>query len=275
MRDPAMSQDTEPLGGGAVNDGRVLREGQTVRRPLPANAPTLHALLRFVRSRSDVEVPGPLRVEDRTEILTYVAGEVGLSPYAPWVGTRNSLVTVATLLRRFHDATVGWQPPSDAAWSTAFADPAGGSVICHNDVCIENVVFRDGSAAALIDFDFAAPGRRVWDVAMTARYWVPMTHPTLPAAVERGVEDPVGRLRTFVDAYGLRDGDRRILAGVLLEAEEASRRFVAEQAASGSPAFVAMWDVPARARFDRKLAWLRENSGAITRRLLDTEADHS
>ena len=44
-------------------------------------------------------------------------------------------------------------------------DPLGDVVICHNDVCPENVVYRDGVAVALLDFDFAAPGRRVYDVA--------------------------------------------------------------------------------------------------------------
>ena len=49
------------------------------------------------------------------------------------------------------------------------ADPDGGSVMCHNDVCLENVVFRDGRAVTLLDFDFAAPGRRSFDLAAFAR----------------------------------------------------------------------------------------------------------
>ena len=30
----------------------------------------------------------------------------------------------------------------------------GGPIVCHNDVCLENVVFRDGEAVGLLDFDF-------------------------------------------------------------------------------------------------------------------------
>ncbi|MFF8986323.1 HAD-IA family hydrolase [Streptomyces globisporus] len=62
-------------------------------------------------------------------------------------------------------------------WPSDLADPEGaasGALGCHNDACLENVVFRDGRAAALIDFDLAAPGRPVWDVAMAARHWAPM-----------------------------------------------------------------------------------------------------
>jgi Ser/Thr protein kinase RdoA (MazF antagonist) len=43
--------------------------------------------------------------------------------------------------------------------------------VCHNDVCIENVVFDDRrEAVGLLDFDFAAPGRAVRDLVHTARY---------------------------------------------------------------------------------------------------------
>jgi hypothetical protein len=30
------------------------------------------------------------------------------------------------------------------------------------------------SSIAILDFDFASPGRRVWDLAMAARMWVPL-----------------------------------------------------------------------------------------------------
>ncbi len=54
------------------------------------------------------------------------------------------------------------------------ADPAGGRIVCHNDVCLENVVFRDGLAVGLLDFDFAAPGRPAYDLAQMARMCVPV-----------------------------------------------------------------------------------------------------
>jgi Ser/Thr protein kinase RdoA (MazF antagonist) len=44
-------------------------------------------------------------------------------------------------------------------WSDELADPSGGPIVCHNDVCMENVVFRNGAAIGPLDFDFAAPGR--------------------------------------------------------------------------------------------------------------------
>lgn len=260
----------EALGGGAANAGRVFRHGDTVRRPLTANAATLHALLRHLRATSAIEAPLPVRVDGEFEIVEFVHGDVALTPFPAWANTDKALVTVAGLLRRLHDATASWTPPDDASWSTAFADPEGGPIICHNDVCVENVVFRGGAAAALIDFDFAAPGRRVWDVVMAARYWVPLTDPGVPAAVGRGIHDPIGRLRTFVDAYGLGDADRRIVVELLLEAEEVARRYVEVQASRGVPGFVAMWDDDARVNFRRKLDWIHRNAAAITEALVPT-----
>lgn len=256
--------DGEVLVGGAANAGRIFRHGDTVRRPLPPNAATLHALLRHLRATSTVEAPLPRGIEGDREIVEFVHGDVALAPFPAWANTDKALVTVAVLLRQLHDATASWTPPKNATWSTAFADPEGGTIICHNDVCVENVVFRDGAAAALIDFDFAAPGRRIWDVVMAARYWIPLTAPDMRAAVDRGIQDPIARLRTFIDAYNLEDAERPSIVEVLLQAEDVARRYVEKQASKGEPGFVAVWDEDARVRFDRKLAWIDRNATVIT-----------
>jgi hypothetical protein len=262
------SDAPQELRGGVANAGQVVRRGDLVRRPLPANAGTLHPLLRFLRERSDVLAPLPARVEGDAELVEFVPGDVPLAPFAAWVNGEAALVDVARLLRRYHDAVEGWTPPGNAEWADAFADPAGGSVICHNDVCLENVVFRNGVAVALLDFDFAAPGRRVWDVAQTARYWVPVTDPGLPAAAQRGVTDPIARLRTFVDAYGLEAGGREAFVEVLLTAEDRAYRFVDAQARLGHPGFAAVWDTAAHERFARKVAWIEGHAEAITAALV-------
>ncbi len=176
----------------------------------------------------------PVGVESDIEVLEFCPGDVALSPYPAWSNGVGALESVARLLRSFRDATLNFPVAEDARWSGGFADPQGGPVICHNDVCIENVVFEDQVAASLIDFDFAAPGRRVWDVAHTARYWVPLTDPDLPAARGRDITDPIGRLRVFVDAYGLDERERAQFVEVALEAEEVALTFVEEQVALGA-----------------------------------------
>src|ERR1700680_4051081 len=89
------------------------------------------------------------------------AGGVPVPPDPKWSATDAALGTIRRLMSRFHRAARPFAPSASTTWSDEMADPEGGPVICHNDVCLENVVFRDGEAVALLDFDFAAPGRSV------------------------------------------------------------------------------------------------------------------
>jgi Phosphotransferase enzyme family len=103
----------------------------------------------------------------------------------------DALISVARLLRGYHDAVdeFGTSHPG-LTWSTELADPAGGSVLCHNDLCPENVVFRDGRAVALLDFDYAGPGSRVWDVVATAAMWAPPVVGVVVSVVGPSCSDP-------------------------------------------------------------------------------------
>ena len=87
--------------------------------------------------------------------------------------------------------------------------------MCHNDVCPENVVFRDGIAVALLDFEFAAPGRPVYDVAHLARLCVPIEDEVDQARLGWRPADRPARLRLVAEAYGLeRDGRAELLTAL-------------------------------------------------------------
>ena len=156
------------LQGGIANAGAVLRDGDHVLRPSNPHTATIHDFLRFLRSAGFEAASLPLGVEaDGRERLEFIAGDVAFPPYPAWAETDMALATAAAVLRRLHDAGAGYVAPAGATWSTEMADPQADSVattqlvICHNDVCLENVVYRDRVAVGLLDFDFAAPGRRV------------------------------------------------------------------------------------------------------------------
>jgi len=117
-------------------------------------------------------------------------------------------------------------------WSDDLADPMGGTMLCHNDVCPENVVFRGGRAVALLDFEFAAPGRPVWDIAMTARFWVPLTDPETSTSTGRQHLDRAARLRLFVEAYGLPRVEWPAVVPMLQTINQVARSFVMKQMAS-------------------------------------------
>ena len=122
------------------------------------------------------------------------------------------------------------------------ADCHGGPVLCHNDVCLENIVFRNGRAIALLDFDLAAPGRRVFDVASFARMCIPVDDETNASRSGWPAQDLPSRLRLVADAYGLEAVDRLDLLEILGRAIERGGEFVRRRVEAGEPGFVKMWE---------------------------------
>jgi Phosphotransferase enzyme family len=277
MRAEADEEDgasgAEALAGGMVNAGAVFRRGALVERPAPRHARAVHAHLIALKEHGFDGVPTPVRLTaDGREQLTFVPGDVALPPFPRWALTPAALASVGSLLRRLHEACAAVAVDARAEWPRDLADPEGperGTIVCHNDVCPENVVFRDGRAAALIDFDLAAPGRPIWDVAMTARYWVPMIDPASATALYPIGLDAPARLRILADGYGLSRRERIELPGVIEQATETCRAFVADRVADGDPGFVqALAERGGWERWDRMQAWLAAHREAFTAALL-------
>jgi len=230
----------------------------------------VHRFLGAVRAAGFAGVPAPRRISaEGWEELEFVQGDVPIPPFPWWSLGDPALASVGSVLRRYHAVAATVAVDRTVAWPADLADPEGGDLLCHDDVCPENVVFRDGAAAALIDFDFAAPGRPVWDLAMTARYWVPMVDPTTAAATGRDHLDPVRRLRVLVDAYGIDATERERFMVVLVQATAVCRAFVAARVHAGVPAFVdAFAATGGWARWDRMEAWLAAEADRFTEALL-------
>ena len=120
----------------------------------------LHTHLRALEEHGFDAAPTPVRlIPDGREQLAFIPGDVALPPFPRWVMTETALRSVGTLPRRLHEASAAIAVDTSVEWPRDLADPEGGPTLCHNDGCPENVVFRDGRAAALVDFDLAAPGR--------------------------------------------------------------------------------------------------------------------
>ncbi|GAB2606093.1 hypothetical protein GCM10027168_43800 [Streptomyces capparidis] len=128
--------------GGMANAGAVPRRGDLVERPAPPAAKALHAHPRALRAGGFDGVPAPVRLRpDGREEVEFVPGEVAVPPFPGWVRGVAALRSVGALLRRLHDASAAVPPDAGAGRPTEPADPRGGPVLCHNDVCPRNVVF--------------------------------------------------------------------------------------------------------------------------------------
>jgi aminoglycoside phosphotransferase (APT) family kinase protein len=250
----------ERLDGGIANAGRVVRDGEHVLRPATGHTRSVHAFLRAVRAAGFDGVPQPVHIEgDGRERLEFLEGDVPVAPYPDWSRTDTALASVVRLLRRLHDAARAFDA-SGWSWDDRLADPAGGTLVVHNDLEPSNVVFRDGQAVAFLDFELAAPGRAVYDLAQLARLWVPIDDEVDRERMGWGPAHRPARLRLVADAYGLdADGRTELLAAVdvaLDRIDAAVRRGFA----AGDPGTVALWNrTGGDARLARRRGWWDEH----------------
>ncbi len=233
-----VESDEEVLQGGVANAGAVVRVGAHVLRPSNEHSASILQFLSELEASGFRGAPVPVGLEtEGRERLHFIPGDVAIPPYPDWVQTDDSLTSMTALIRALHDASIG-VAVGDMAWSSEMADPEGGLVICHNDVCLENVVFRDGHAVALLDFDFAAPGRRTFDLAAFARMCVPVDDDVNSARLGWHPSDRPERVRLVCDTYGLdADGRSEVLHSLDMSIERGGD-FVRRRAEAGAGALV-------------------------------------
>lgn len=249
------------LRGGTANRGRVVRVGETVRRPTRPTSPATRALLEHLERRGFDGAPRYLGTDDQgREVLTYVAGQAITPPYPDWALTDIALRSVADLLRAFHDAVSDFDP-TGLDWPGPVPAAFRDGPVTHNDPNLDNVVFRDGRAVALIDFDLAAPGSRVWEVAAAARLWAPLRRCADVDDSRRGAE--LTRLRSFVDAYGLDRVERERIPEAVLSNHDWLYHIVEHEAGHGHVAFGQYWRQGGAERAARTRAWYLEDMEAI------------
>jgi hypothetical protein len=250
-----MPNDVEVLlEGGLTNAGLVSRVGDTVRRPRRPTSPATWALLDHLERVGFDGAPRFLGVDHRDrEILSFIPGEAVLEPSPDWALTDAALVSVAELLRRYHDAAASFDPAGHS-WPDFVPAEFREGTISHNDPNLDNVVFSGGVAVGLIDFDLASPGSAVWDVACAARLWAPLRDELDTPAPLRG--RALARLRIFIDAYGLARRDRARVVDAAIHTHERCYRVVRQALGGGHETFGRMWSDGGQARADRTQRWL-------------------
>ena len=206
----------------------VVRAGNTVRRSPPEDPEFVHALLGWFERHDWGGAPRFLGTDERgREVLSFIDGHVAWEPVQPPSVTSNvSLARLAGVVRGFHDLTSG----------TPLA--AGAEVVCHNDLSPKNTVYRDSGAGmmpvAFIDWDIAAPGMRIHDIAHVCWQYLDLGP---------GVADPATaarRMGLICDAYGL--PDRGGLLEAILWWQDRCWRGIEAKAADGDPAMIRLRD---------------------------------
>jgi hypothetical protein len=254
-----MEPGEEVLAGGLGNEGRVVRVGDTVRRPTGPWTPAVHGLLAHFERVGFDGAPRVLGTDDDVEVLEFVAGDVAVPPFPAWSADDDLLVSVAELQRDAHMAAADYRPPEDAVWGDGPAPRQfSGPLVCHNDLCLENVVVTDGRAKAFIDFDFARPVDRLWDIAIALRHWGPMWDP-IDLDEHHAHLDSVARGRVFFDVHGLTVTERERTVDALLAFSDRALDFVRAQAEAGHTGHLTQWTAGYESKNRRAHRWVTEH----------------
>jgi hypothetical protein len=190
----------ETLPGGNM-DGAVLI-GDVVHKQASPWTPTVHALLRHLEQAGVDGVPRVLGFDEQgRQMLTYLPGEVigDRDPWPAWVYADSTLVQVGQWIRRVHDATADFVPPTDERWFTGRTMQPGW-IVGHQDAAPYNAVMDGGRLAGFFDWDIASPSPREEDLGFSALLWVPLTAPD--AGEQSGpddVRDSARRLHLLLD----------------------------------------------------------------------------
>ncbi|MCQ8194438.1 phosphotransferase [Streptomyces rugosispiralis] len=136
-------------------------------------------------------------------------------------------------------------------------------VVCHNDLSPKNTVYRPVSGAlrpvAFIDWDLAAPGVRIHDVAHVCWQYLSLG-PSIQDASEAA-----RRLRLIADTYEL--VDRRDLVSVILWWQDRCWRGIEAAADAGNLAMIRLRDAGVVAEVQQAYQWVSEHRDHMDRAL--------
>jgi Ser/Thr protein kinase RdoA (MazF antagonist) len=254
-----VTQAEEPLSGG-IEPGRVVRIGDTIRRPGGPWSSTVHALLVHLRGKG-FPAPEPLGLDAAgREILSFLPGRASNWPWPNVLLETTGARKVGAFLARYHDAVADFRPPTPV-WRHGAQALRGGDIVLHGDFAPHNLVWSGAEPSGLIDFELARPGRPLED----AGFCVVRTACFRDDAktVLMGFAEPPdrrARLAAFAEGYGA-------AAATLLA--EARASIVAELdrierlGGAGLEPWGAFRRIGLSAEARAELAWLEAHAGAL------------
>ncbi len=175
-----------PLSGGQLTPG-IVRVGNTVRRPAKGNAAFVHDLLLFLEDQGFPFAPRFFgRDEQGRDILSYLDGAI-------WPDSGSKLPDAlleqaARAIRRYHDVTAG------------SSLSLGHEIVAHHELGPHNTIFQENRLIGFIDWDDAAPGAQLRDLANAVYNYVDVGH-----WANQTADEQARRIRLMCDAYGWDD----------------------------------------------------------------------
>jgi hypothetical protein len=216
-----MFESEEKLIGGNVA-AFVVRVGQTVRKPTTEATPSIQALLHHLENVGFDGAPRALGIDEHCrQVIEFVPGVMWDTTKTPGP---ERLISVGALIRKFHDAAASFVPPEAAQWDRLTV-PDGTEIICHNDLAPWNLICGE-ERFTFIDWDNAAPGTRLWDLAWAAISFPPV----VPGCDLLGAAQSI---RSLCDGYGLPSSEYALLVALMSRRARAASNLLVEAAHTG------------------------------------------
>ncbi|ACQ78345.1 aminoglycoside phosphotransferase [Beutenbergia cavernae DSM 12333] len=249
-----MSDDAEvPLSGGFANT--VVKRGDTVRRNTGPWTPTVHALLRHLRSTGFDLVPEPLGIDDDgREILGFLPGDVAWWPWPPVLQRDEGIRAVASAVRQMQAALRTFDEPADAVWHGGPRTDARHQ-IRHGDLAPWNTLWVGDRLTGIIDWDTADPAPAGWDAAQGAWYFVPLRPLTgyRTAGPAPTIRERAHRLAVWCDELG---EDPAHLLDVLDDVQRYERDRIRERGGAGEEPYATFLAKGAADDVEQERTWL-------------------
>jgi hypothetical protein len=232
--DPPQDEEV-PLVGAALADRRLVRVGDTVRRPGGHWTASVQHLLGHLHGEGFDAVPEPLGLDDRgREVLRFLPGRDQGFPFHEDVLSIAGAEELGRFAGRLQQALAAYDCPADAEWQFATGPPGPGEAIQHGDLGPWNLLWGAGpNVVGLLDWDFAGPADASYDLGHLAWFTVPLMDDERARA--RGFPRPPDRLaRLAAFAAGCGSTEEAVLeAG--LAAQTAYARMVVGRGQSPRP----------------------------------------
>lgn len=151
------------------------------------------------------------------------------------------LAGAARLVRELHDLTAKTPLAGDQ------------ETVCHNSLDPRHTISQKGVPYAFVDWEAAAPGARLHDVADLCWRFV------RPGP---GAEEAPRRMRLVCDTYGL--ADRGQLVEAIMWRQDRRRQAIEAGARAGDPRMRALHAQGAAVRVRDQFLWVRENYRELT-----------
>lgn len=168
---------------------------------------------------------------------------------------------IGAFMRDMHDALATFTPPAGAEWFEGLPAPAA-ELIIHQDIAPSNIVVTPDDRLVAIDWDAAAPGTRLWDLAHAAHAFAPLS--------KNGMEPEAcaARLAEFVRGYGLDTEEREQLLPLLAMRSERMYEYLDHMRVSGESPWIELWERGVGTVWKADAQWIREHEPNWRRALL-------